>query len=204
MSSESAQTAVTSPSSADDLETAASTPPSPPVGRQAKWAFAAVLVFVLWAMLWPTKEDKTAPMGDLVDITGRTVPLASQMAPVTLIHFWSTWCPPCVTETPAIQRLAADYAANPRFNLVMVAVADDNQKVKDFLADTGPGLFDPDWKIAKSYGTDKLPETHLVVRGRLIESFIGAVNWDDPEIRAKIENALGMDLQAERDAAAAG
>lgn len=160
------------------------------LGREARLAFFAVAIFALGALLWPATEDKTAPLGNLVDIRGQVVPLASQMAPVTLIHFWSTWCPPCIVETPAIQRLAADYADHRRFNLVMVAVADDNEKVRDFLGSDNPGLFDPDWKVAKSYGTDKLPETHLVVNGKMVESFIGAVDWDDPAIRRKIEQAL--------------
>lgn len=161
------------------------------LGRESRIAFFAVAIFAVVALLWPAEEDDTAPMGNLVDITGQVVPLASQMAPVTLIHFWSTWCPPCITETPAIQRLAADYANHRRFNLVMIAVADDNDKVRDFLGSDNPGLFDPDWKVAKSYGTDKLPETHLVVNGKMVESFIGAVDWDDPAIRQKIEDALG-------------
>ncbi|XP_020909016.1 uncharacterized protein LOC110246972 [Exaiptasia diaphana] len=174
----------------------------PGLGREAHWAFMIVAVAMLGLLLWPHEEDDTAPMGNLVDASGRVVPLASQTAPVTLIHFWSTWCPPCITETPAIQRLAADYADNPRFQLVMVAVADDTQKVSEFLGASGPGLFDPDWKVARSYGTQKLPETHLVVRGRLVDSYIGAVNWDDPEIRGQIEDALGMAIREEAEEAA--
>ncbi len=174
----------------------------PGLGREAQWAFAVVAVVVIGLLLWPHQEDDTAPMGNLVDMSGRVVPLASQTASVTLIHFWSTWCPPCITETPAIQRLAADYEDNPRFKLVMVAVADDNDKVREFLGASGPGLFDPDWKVARSYGTQKLPETHLVVRGRWVDSFIGAVNWDDPSIRRQIEDALGMAIREEAEEAA--
>ena len=49
----------------------------------------------------------------------------------------------------------------------MVAVADSSDRVQTFL---GPAsemvLFDPNWKVANRYGTDKLPETYLVVRGK--------------------------------------
>ena len=34
--------------------------------------------------------------------------------------------------------------------------------------------------MANRYGTDKLPETYLVVRGEVVEKFVGATNWDDP------------------------
>ena len=161
------------------------------LGSESRIAFFAIVIFILGALFWPSEEDTTAPMGNLVDGTGSIVPLASQVAPVTLVHFWSTWCPPCIVETPAIQRLAQDYEDNRRFSLVMVAVSDDETKVRDFLGPEKMGLLDPDWKVAKSYGTDKLPETHLVVDGHLVESFIGAVDWDDPKIRKKIDDALG-------------
>jgi hypothetical protein len=40
--------------------------------------------------------------------------------------------------------------------------------------------------VAHRYGTDQLPETYLVVHGRIVEKFIGEVNWDDPAVRQKI------------------
>lgn len=161
----------------------------PGLGREAKLAFAALTLFVIAAMAWPHREDNTAPGGEVLDARGRGIQIESVMAPVTLVHFWSTWCPPCITETPSIQRLAADYSSSRDFGLVMVAVAEDVQKAEDFLG-TNSSLFDPDWKIAKRYGTDKLPETHLVVRGQMVESFIGATDWDSPEVRARIDEAL--------------
>ncbi len=73
----------------------------------------------------------------------------------------------------------------------MIAVADDIEKAGTFL---GPrlneALFDHDWKLSHSYGTEKVPETHLVVRGEIEESFIGATDWDQPDVRRRIEIAL--------------
>jgi len=162
----------------------------PGLGREAKVAVALVAAFVVFALLGPTGEDDSAPNGVLQDAGGGEVDLFNVMAPVTLVHFWSTWCPPCITETPSIQRLAASYSQHREFALVMVAVADDLEKVGEFLGSKNATLYDHDWKVAKRYGTDKLPETHLVVKGELVESFIGAVNWDDPEVRAALDEAL--------------
>ncbi|MEM1177613.1 MAG: TlpA disulfide reductase family protein [Acidobacteriota bacterium] len=162
----------------------------PGLGREAKLAFAVVAAFVVFALFGPTGESNKAPDGVLLDAAGGEVDLFNVLAPVTLVHFWSTWCPPCITETPSIQRLAESYRQHREFALVMVAVADENDKVSEFLGAANATLYDPDWDVAKSYGTDKLPETHLVVRGQLVESFIGAVDWDNPEVRAVIDNAL--------------
>jgi thiol-disulfide isomerase/thioredoxin len=119
------------------------------------------------------------------------VTLGSQLAPVTMLHFWATWCAPCIDEVPAIQRLAEDYADNHQFSLVMVAVQDDPDAVKEFLGDRfKKTLFDPQWQVARRCGTEKVPETFLLVNGEVVQSFIGATNWDDSAARSPIDEAL--------------
>ena len=51
-------------------------------------------------------------------------------------------------------------------------------------------LFDPQWEVAHRYGTDKLPETYLVVNGRVVRKFVGMTNWDDPAVRAELATHL--------------
>ncbi len=158
---------------------------------EAKFAFLAVALFSLTALFWPASDEVEAPSGMVADVTGERFEVEKVMTRVTLVHFWSTWCPPCLTETPSIKRMAEAYADDARFSLLMVAVADDVDKATDFMG--GPeqvGYFDDDWKLAKRYGTDKLPETHLVVDGELVESFIGVTDWDSAEVRQKISAAL--------------
>jgi thiol-disulfide isomerase/thioredoxin len=113
------------------------------------------------------------------------------MAPVTLVHFWSTWCPPCRTETPAVHRLMDDYVHYPDFQVLMVAVDDDVEAVEEFLGgDAHHVLYDPRWDVAHRYETRKLPESHLVVGGRVVESWRGTVDWDDPKVRRQLDAAL--------------
>lgn len=182
------------------IETIDAPPAAGPEGfsRQAKLGFAIVACAALAALFWPRPDDKAAPAGMLYDAGGRPVTLGSRTEPVTLVHFWATWCPPCIQEIPSITRLAADYHMRRDFSLVMIAVADEHEKVRTFLGDaTDDSLFDPDWKVARSYDTTKLPETHLVVDGRVIHSFIGATDWDDPAVRRRIEDALASRATAE-------
>ena len=44
--------------------------------------------------------------------------------------------------------------------------------------------------MAHRYGTEKLPESYLVVRGRVVEKFAGATDWDDPQVRARLAARL--------------
>ncbi len=127
----------------------------------------------------------------LIDSSGRPVPFGKRIRPVTLVHFWATWCPPCITEIPSILTLADDYAPDHDFALIMIAVADDIEKAGTFLGDRlEEALFDHDWKLTHSYGTEKVPETHLVVNGKVVESFIGATDWSQPEIRQLLDASL--------------
>ena len=163
-----------------------------PLGLQAKIAVAVIAVAAVVTLLWP-RGDGTfeAPGGFLLDAGGRPQTLGPRMAPVTLVHFWSTWCPPCRTETPAVHRLMDDYSRYPDFQVLMVAVDDDVEAVEEFLGgDAHHVLYDPRWDVAHRYDTRKLPESHLVVAGRVVESWRGTVDWDDPAVRRRIDAAL--------------
>ncbi len=170
----------------------------------ARYVFPIVAVIAVVALFWPDSGEKinlkafrraakgqAAPVGMLIDSSGRPIPFGTRIRPVTLVHFWATWCPPCITEIPSILKLADDYTADHDFSLVMIAVADDIHKAGTFLGDRlDEALFDHDWKLTHSYGTEKVPETHLVVNGKIMESFIGATDWSQPEIRQRLEAAL--------------
>lgn len=161
--------------------------PTPPgrLGLQARLAVAAVAVVALLVLLVPRGDGSfAAPGGFLLDADGRPQPLGQRMAPVTLVHFWATWCPPCITEIPALERLWTDFGDQAGFEVVMVAVDDVVEKVEPFVGDRAAMmLYDYEWEVAHRYGTRKLPETYLVVGGKVVEKWEGAQNWDDPELR---------------------
>lgn len=163
------------------------------LGRQARWIAAVITLLGLGVLVWPRGGDSTtaAPAGFLLDAGGRAATLGSRLAPVTLVHFWATWCPPCIEETPALDRLVRDFGGDRNFAVLRVAVADSSSRVEAFLGAGAPGvLYDPQWEVAHRYGTDQLPETYLVVGGRIVEKFIGEVDWDDPAVRQKIAARL--------------
>jgi thiol-disulfide isomerase/thioredoxin len=173
-------------------------PPSSPgerakgLGRPANLVLGVLAVCALAALFWPRGGTFKEPGGFLLDAQGRPAKLGPMLAPVSLVHFWATWCPPCLKEAPAIQRLAHDYAGRRDFAIVMVAVQDTREKVRALLGTAADMvLFDPNWEVANRYGTDKLPETYLVVRGEVVQKFVGQTDWDDPQLRAKIDSYLG-------------
>jgi thiol-disulfide isomerase/thioredoxin len=163
-----------------------------PLGKQARIAVALLALFALAALLWPRGgSSPSAAGGFLLDDQGRPAPLAPRLAPVTLVHFWASWCPPCREEIPSIRKLARDYAGRRDFAVLMIAVADSKENAHAFLgSDSAALLFDPQWDVAHRYGTDKIPETYLVVDGQVQQKFVGATNWDDPALRSRLDGLL--------------
>jgi thiol-disulfide isomerase/thioredoxin len=167
---------------------------SPPAagGKRPATAGAVLLlaiVAVVAALFWPRSEGarRAVPGGFLIDAAGRPQPLGRELKPVTLVHFWATWCAPCLTEIPALLE-SARALRDERFGLILVAVADTPEAAERFVGSADfPLLFDPGWDVAHRFGTEKLPETHLVVDGEVVDSFVGATDWRDPAIRARIQ-----------------
>ncbi len=168
--------------------------PAPRGGHDARWWVLVLVVAAAAALFWPKGETQqaSAPGGFLVDAQGRPAKVGDRMAEVTLVHFWATWCPPCVQEIPELQAFRRDFADRHNFKVVMIAVADDPEKAREFLggAPDDSLLFDPNWDVAHRYGSSQIPESYLVVDGKVVEKFVGATRWSDPAIRKKITDRL--------------
>lgn len=184
-------------SSEPAVEGPAETPPATTVEATAfqrygrRLVFLAVAAVAVVALFWPRGSRAPAPGGFLVDAGGRPAPLAEHMAPVTLLHFFASWCPPCLTEGPSLDRLRSDLAGDSRFAVVMVAVRDDVARAQQ-LAGSEEVLFDPRWETAHRYGTRQLPESYLLVGGKVTRKFDGPVNWDDAQVRAAVQRAIAQ------------
>lgn len=181
-------------------------PPAPaPRSLRLQTRIVAILVaaMAVAVLVWPRGDgSREAPGGFLIDEGGRPVPVGSRLAPVTLVHFWATWCPPCMTEVPSLGQLAEDFGQyRGDFTILMVAVADDMERVEEFVGNRVRSvLYDPSWEVAHRYGTRKLPETYLVVKGKVVERWVGAQDWNDPDIRAQVEEAIdGLRTEAVPD-----
>jgi thiol-disulfide isomerase/thioredoxin len=174
----------------------------PQRGRAEWWLLAGVVVFLsLVIVLWRVggrEPPAGAPQGpapdfDLPTLAGGQVRLSALKGRVVLVHFWATWCAPCVEEAPLLSRLAERLRGRP-FDLIAVSVDDPPTPVRAFFGAQPPAytvVLNPGGSIARVYGTFKYPESFLVgTQGEILTRFVGAQGWNSPQILAQIEAAM--------------
>ena len=165
-------------------------------------AVALAVVGTLWIRSLVPPESPTgslaflsaAPELPIYDRAGAKVDLAREKGKFVIIHFWATWCPPCVEETPALSRFWDRYGRRDDLALYSISVDKDWKTIDGFAAKSPnrlPMYRDPDGKTAARFGTTQYPETYIANKaGRVLYRVQAAVSWDDPEIRRRIEQLL--------------
>jgi peroxiredoxin len=133
-----------------------------------------------------TQNGPIAPDFTLPDLDGRMVNLSSFKGKVVIVNIWATWCPPCVAETPSLDKL---YKMLKDEGLELLAVSVDKEGkrvVEPFMKKKNlsfPVLLDPDGMVSGLYRTTGVPESFIVKRdGTLDKKIQGAINWTSPKI----------------------
>jgi peroxiredoxin len=110
---------------------------------------------------------------------------------VVLVNFWATWCPPCVEESPSLQKFT-EQMRSQGVEVIGISVDQDTVALQKFIDQfhlTFTVGRDPDQTLAHRYGTFKYPETYIVDRdGRVAEKITGAIDWQDPRIIAFVQD----------------
>jgi peroxiredoxin len=112
---------------------------------------------------------------------GGSFRLAEQRGKVVLVNFWATWCPPCLEEMPAMERLWRRHK-DAGFVLLAVSVDSDPKKVPPFVSAhtfTFPVAVDPKMTVAERYGVRALPSSFVIDRdGTVMGVALGPRSWD--------------------------
>lgn len=147
------------------------------------------------ALAGPLDIGQPAPEVALTDLGGTTHRLSAYRGHGILLNFWATWCVPCRTEMPSMERASRTLKDT---GLVVLAVnledAGARGAVEAFVKALGlsfPVLLDPHGESARAYRILGLPISFLVDRrGRLTGREIGPRDWSAGEARGKLEALL--------------
>ncbi|AAU23133.1 endospore biogenesis thiol-disulfide oxidoreductase StoA [Bacillus sp. GM2] len=98
----------------------------------------------------------------------------------TIVHFWTTWCPPCREELPRFQSYYESKQSGVKLVTVNLLNAEKNeQKVKQFIKAnklTFPIVFDKKGEMMKAYKVMTIPTTFFFnEKGELEKTFVGPI-----------------------------
>jgi cytochrome c biogenesis protein CcmG, thiol:disulfide interchange protein DsbE len=119
--------------------------------------------------------------------------LASYRGKVVVLNFWASWCQPCQTKTPLLEKLQRRIATHGG-TVLGVNYRDTTGDANAFARRYGltyPSLRDVDGDLANDYGTRALPETFVIDR----ESKVTAVSRGQVNA-AFLNRSVGPLLQA--------
>lgn len=119
-----------------------------------------------------------------------------------LVNFWASWCPPCRNEFPALASLSDVY--RDRLNVLAVSTDTEKTAASKFIEEISAEKKLPRFREQIALGWDgskavsmnlfsvvRLPETFLVsADGRVVDKFVGEIDWMSEEVRARIERHL--------------
>lgn len=133
--------------------------------------------------------DARGTIGDVTGpalMTGQPVHLSDFAGKVVVINVWGSWCAPCRTETPDLEKVFAE-TAPLGVQFLGIDVRDDRFAAQDFVTDrkvTYPSIFDPSMRsliaLGKGYPTSVVPTTMVLDRRhRVAVVFLRALLAED-------------------------
>lgn len=153
--------------------------------------------FVYWA---PPDGDHASESVDplsriqAMDRQGKLISIWNNHDAPVIIHFWATWCAPCVDELPEILRFAQKWTAEKIvFHVISLDVS--WRQADRILPKELPGhvnvWLDPAMKSAELIGSFQFPETYLLDRKRrIVMKWVGPQEWNHPSFGKLIERLL--------------
>lgn len=116
--------------------------------------------------------------------------LKRDLGKLTLVHFWSTWCVPCVDELPKLDKFQKDYA-DQGIKVITISMDGVNKinAVQDFYqkhAITHLGMYvDKDNEAFRDSKTRGLPTTYFLdANGLRIAVAEGPLDWQSKDTKA--------------------
>jgi thiol-disulfide isomerase/thioredoxin len=124
-----------------------------------------------------------APTTVLKDMDGEPYRLAENKGAWVFVHFWASWCGPCIKEMPAIQKMT-EILQPEGLKIALINTAEDEDTVFSFLSTYAPSLrplMDRDGQVTEKWQPRGLPATYLVdPGGRVRFQALGGRDWDTP------------------------
>lgn len=127
----------------------------------------------------PPEAGHTVPAFTLTGLDEQTYDISDFRGKPVVVNFWGTFCPPCVEETPALQRMYEKYKDEGVVILGVNLGEKPIVRVENFTKRFGvtyPILLDPELEIRDRYAVRSYPTTFFVdAKGIIREIKVGGM-----------------------------
>ncbi len=117
-----------------------------------------------------------------------------------LVNFWASWCAPCVTELPSLDKLQKKFKGK---GLTVIAISLDqgrsHEEIKQYLYNRNignfAGYFDHDSDVQNNIAMRGIPTTYLLdLKGHVLHVFEGDANWGSSESLSFFQTLLNQKI----------
>jgi thiol-disulfide isomerase/thioredoxin len=160
----------------------------------------AVFLTVFWSGLGSALSGctrKQAPVNEApAQAVERAAPselkeLGALKGKPVIVHFWASWCPPCLPELPQVIEFAAR-VKDAGWTVLAVSTDQKLESAQGALPKsygTGQGnsqalpsnfklIHDPQSKVAEAFGSYMYPETYWIdEKGMIVYKWVGPQDW---------------------------
>lgn len=137
-----------------------------------------------------------APAFVCTTIDGQTIDINKSKGKIIMINFFATWCGPCKTELPILQKnIWEKYKNRTDFSLIILGREHTAAEVKAFVESnkfTMPFAPDPDRKLFSLYATQNIPRN--VIIGKDGNVLFQSTGYSENEFKS-IEILLARELK---------
>ena len=139
-------------------------------GRRRSAALASAALIAAGALIVVVAGSCGSGAGDDVQATdiefelldGGTATIGDFLDRPVVLNFFASWCPPCITEMPALESI---HQQRPDVAFVGLAYNDTPTRAQEIVADTGVTYvtgIDPGSAIGNTYGIQNMPTTLFI------------------------------------------
>ena len=105
-----------------------------------------------------------APFFELETVDGQIVKLSDLKGKFVILHFWATWCVPCIKEMPEFQK-AHQSLEDSNVEIIAINLGENKKRVDKFIQDyrlSFPVLLDKFGNVSEKYKVTGLPVTYFI------------------------------------------
>ncbi|MFN2214572.1 MAG: peroxiredoxin family protein [Anaerolineales bacterium] len=135
-----------------------------------------------------------APDFTLETYEGQTYALSEFRGKPVLVNFWASWCPPCRSEMPAMQRVYEDFEEE---GFIVLAINSTNQdnigEALSFGQDrqlSFPILLDRTGSVSSLYEIRSLPASYFIDPEGIIQDVVIGGPMSEALLRIRVEEML--------------